>query len=521
MKNDIARLKALMPCLPGAYLVRAGVTGTNAEGKAETKYRCVKSPITDSHYEAHLDGRQALAVSPFLEDGKSCQWLVLDIDRYGVPLEKMLAHIKIMLPMALPLVLSKTKSGGWHLFLFLTAPAKSDGIYATANKIRFWLNGGPLKLHASSNPKAEIEVRPAQPVIDAAGGDTGNFITLPLFNSTPEEREAFFKQAEESMLTPEKLSEMTDEGVFKDGPCCLFPIMKKAEKEGAWHYRNLFLYQLAVFFRKKYPSDWKDRVREYNDQFINPPLAKDEIEKTIKSCNQDKMHYTCNKDPFESVCNKGQCQRRRYGVNAKGILEHIDPEGLTQIGGDPPTWHLTVHSGDEPKRMKLTTGELTNPGSFKKKCMEYLHTIPELPGGKEWENFINTMLSTVTVIPQPYEMSEQRKLWDLVWRFFACSSTSAKPDDLLSGRIYVESTPDDGSYAYFRLIDFESYSERQRSKFSGKLFALLKELELTQVVQLAVVKLDDISLGEVWRAKIPDKYLVDKMETNMKEDDRK
>jgi hypothetical protein len=64
LNNNVERLKAILPSLPGAFLVRKPISGTNAEGKAEADYRCLREPLTDAFYEAHLDGRQALAVSP-------------------------------------------------------------------------------------------------------------------------------------------------------------------------------------------------------------------------------------------------------------------------------------------------------------------------------------------------------------------------------------------------------------------------------------------------------------------------
>lgn len=506
-----------MPCLPGVFLRRSGVKSRPGAHKTETDYVCVREEISDLMIQAHFEGRQALAISPFLSDGKSCQWLVIDIDRYGIALDQLMAHVKISLPIPLPMVPAATKSGGWHLFLFLDAPAASGELHTLANKIRFWLNGGALHLQAIGQP-GEIEVRPAQPMIDVANGDVGNFITLPLFNSTPEEREAFLTLAESSRIDDVQLNTLIDEKDLMDGPCCLFPLQKKAERDG-WHHRNLFVYQLSVFFKKKYPTDWKERVHEYNTHFINPSLDAQEIDKTLQSAEKTSMHYICNKDPFEGVCNKTLCQRRRFGVAARGVLEFINPDGLTIIESDPPVWFLTVYAGNEEVRMKLSTEELQSVRKFKKRCIEVLKTIPSLPSEKQWEATINDWLSRATLIPIPYEMGEQNKLWDLIWRFYSSSSTTTTPLDLFHGKIFIESTPDNGSYAYFRLIDFNMYIERVRAKMPPtSVFAMLKEMELSQKVQLAVVKLEGFDM-EVWRAQIPDHYLLQKMESNLRGDD--
>ena len=515
MQRDIERLRRLLPHLPGAYLIRKAVTSTNEAGKAEADYACIRGNITDAMIQNHFEGRQALAVSPFLGDGKACQWLVIDVDRYGIEQNKLEAHLAVTLPTALPLVPASTKSGGWHLYLFLSEPAASKTMFTLANKIRGWMQGGPLSLIAFGT-KPELEVRPAQPSINAEKGDTGNFITLPLFNSTPEAREAFLNRAESNMLDIERLNKLVDEGDFEDGPCCLYPIQQHSMK-GDWAYRNLFTFQLAVFYSKKYPSDWKDRVRAYNSEFITPKLEDAEIDKTLKSVENSRPHYTCNRDPFEANCNKNLCQRQRFGVNSKGALELINPEGLIIIDSDPPSWHLTMKVGGSDVRMKLTTSELQNQRSFKKRCMEVLHIIPDgLPGAKEWEAFINTMLSAATVIPQPYEMSTHARLWDLIWRYFESTSTSTKAEDLMKGRIFIDNTPE-GAFALFRLVDFETYVDKSRSRLPGQasLFVALKELELSGNVTISAITIDGNEAGHVWRAKIPDQQLLDIMEANL------
>jgi hypothetical protein len=446
---------------------------------------------------------------------------VIDIDRYGIPLEQMMAHVRVSLPVPLPLVPMKTKSGGWHLFLFLKEPAASDGIYTLANKIRFWLNGGPLALNAGGKGgKAEIEIRPAQPMINAADGDTGNFVTVPLFNSTPEEQEAFLAMAETQAISIETLRTLTDEGDLSDGPCCLFPIQKKAEDHG-WHQRNLFIYQLAVFYKKKFPSDWKQRVQDYAKSFIggSPAVTPQEIEKTCSSIERTNPHFICDKDPFEGVCNKALCTRRRYGVASRGVLEFVNLDGLIVIDSDPPVWHLTVRVGEEDLRMRLETSQLQNQKSFKKRCIEVMKTIPELPGPKEWEAFVNSLLAQAQVIPVPYEMSDEARLWDLIWRFYSSNAVTTQAEEVLTGKIYVESTPDSGSIAYFRLIDFTMYLERVRAKLPPtSLYALLKEMEMRGKVKVAVVLLEGPAI-EVWSAPIPEQYLLTKMEANERRTD--
>ncbi|RUM18552.1 hypothetical protein EFD56_13875 [Rhizobium phaseoli] len=80
--------------------------------------RDLGGPPTPELWEQHLAGTRPLGISPLREDGM-CRWGVVDIDVYGGGLDHGALAGKIRRA-ELPLVLTRSKSGGAHLWLFAT-----------------------------------------------------------------------------------------------------------------------------------------------------------------------------------------------------------------------------------------------------------------------------------------------------------------------------------------------------------------------------------------------------------------
>ncbi len=97
---------------------RLRLVGSKMEMKDESGKgpQDVKGPPTPELWEKHLAGVRPLGVSPLREDGK-CRWGVIDIDVYDLNLPQLAQLIERE---ELPLVLSRSKSGGGHAWLFST-----------------------------------------------------------------------------------------------------------------------------------------------------------------------------------------------------------------------------------------------------------------------------------------------------------------------------------------------------------------------------------------------------------------
>ena len=84
--------------------------------KIEGSVSLIRSPTTVNHWDSHLNGEYGLGIVPIRDDG-TVRFGCIDVDDYNVDhqhLENEILHLK------LPLIVCRSKSGGAHLYLFLS-----------------------------------------------------------------------------------------------------------------------------------------------------------------------------------------------------------------------------------------------------------------------------------------------------------------------------------------------------------------------------------------------------------------
>ena len=85
-------------------------------GKADADSRIVRESLTLQKIQDHLDGSRGVGAIPINQENK-CRWGALDVDVYDLDHQTLQQKIQ---KLKLPLVHCRSKSGGAHLFLFLT-----------------------------------------------------------------------------------------------------------------------------------------------------------------------------------------------------------------------------------------------------------------------------------------------------------------------------------------------------------------------------------------------------------------
>ena len=135
----------------------------NESGKLEGRSWLVKEPITRDKWINHLEGKEpSLGIIP-IDDNNQCKWGAIDIDTYdGFDYKKL---IKQIVEKKLPLVVCKSKSGGAHVFLFVSEPALAKQMQIKLKEIAVFLGYG------------DCEIFPKQIELNSKG--TGNFLNLP------------------------------------------------------------------------------------------------------------------------------------------------------------------------------------------------------------------------------------------------------------------------------------------------------------------------------------------------------
>jgi hypothetical protein len=507
----LERFKNVMPTYAQAYSVRWRVAQSSSEkGKKEAKYKAVRQTPTDAVLLGHFSGKEAVSMLPLVEhadpslSGKLCQWGAIDVDAYGDPTAAETIARKLA-AWGFRCYAEASKSGGAHIYIILNQPVMAGVFRKYLKKITHWLG----------LPASTTELRPAQNEVDLSAGDLGHFMVLPGFNRPIED---VVPALEAAVMSVQEFDALLDEGELVDGPPCLFPQVL-AGRTGEWSNRNKFTYQLAVFFKNKYPANFQEKVREYLDKEMGAdPLPADEIANVLKGVETNaKFKYMCKGDPFEGVCDKALCQTRKFGIAMRdGASTVISSEGITQLETDPPTWFITMNlQAGGQKRVKLTTQQLYRVGDFKKRCLEELRYIPSLPKQDAWEAYLTELLKKVHVVPVPFEMTEAARMLEAIYQFVLSSPKSTAPEGLLRGRILAQPW-EGGLTAMFRTVDFANYLERRRVRgiSAADLYTVLTELQghgkaRTQRISIPPAELD------VWVVDVESQYLQIKTEIDL------
>ena len=133
---------------------------TNNEGKVDTDLML-----------NHLSGNFGVGICPVASSG-SCHFGVIDIDYYKPSIKRVLAFIR---EYQLPLLPFRSKSGGLHLYIFLSKSVSAKKLRELLNKIIVVFSLEEFY------GKGKVEVFPKQDTVKEGG--FGNAITLPYFNA--------------------------------------------------------------------------------------------------------------------------------------------------------------------------------------------------------------------------------------------------------------------------------------------------------------------------------------------------
>lgn len=437
------------------------ITGSRErDGKQTGKVTLIKRPVTDEIWKQHLAGTQSLGIIPIRADN-TCLFGAIDVDVYGLKHAELAAKVDSG---RFPLVLTRSKSGGAHLWFFAKTP-----IPATLVQTK-------LREFASALGFGRSEIFPKQSEILVERGDLGNWINMPYYNGTEGDRygidrsgrtlspEDFLNIAELTRTSVEELKEFrvktkTD---ISDGPPCLQHLITQGFPDGT---RNNGLFALGVYARKAFPDSWETKLEEYNQLYMEPPLAHSEVKEIAKSLKKKDYQYTCSQPPLIHHCNASVCRGRKFGVGEHSGVPTIG--GLTKFASNPPIWFVDVEGGG---RLELTTEDLQSQTRFQKVCMENLNMMPPIMNPRAWQTLIQNLMENVTVIQPPTDASPIAQ-FDHYVNEYLTARPSSKKDDLLRGKVVY-----DGSVWMFRMVDLLDYFQRHR-------FIAFKQNQIAMMLQ--------------------------------------
>ncbi len=487
------RLRTLFRGLGRAYgtYELAPVPKSKAKIKREGKALTVRGEVTKELWDEHFLGDCGLGIVPINDEGVS-YFAAIDVDVYPLDIAELEKKCR---DLHLPLLPTRTKSGGAHLYLFLKDGARAELV---RTKLEEW---------AGALGHGGCEIFPKQNALHSAE-DVGNWINMPYFGyglnqeterygllaGKPLSIEQYVEIAEKRSVTEEMLENIyphddtikVDEDAFKEGPPCLQCLARTGFGEGM---RNNGLFAVGVYLKKRFPDDWQQRLTAYNVNFMKPPLTDAEVKTTQKALMRKEYSYTCNKAPLKQFCSRQVCTTREFGIGAGESWDLVIDKEVIKVLTDPPHYYITVNG----VRMRMVMEEILSQTKFQLKCAQTIdYAPPMLPAGK-WRGIINEWLNKSTKVEAPPEASMKGELREHLEMF--CQSQPAETrNEILVGRAFEE----DG-WVYFKAAYFKQYLSQQKfSAFSGpELFATLRDMGMENH-QFWIDKIN----ARVWRWKI-------------------
>lgn len=447
-----------------AYGTYSDVSHTlpDEKGKRVARAQTKREPVTQGVWDAHLAGKSRMGIVPVLKDRK-CWWFVIDVDLYK---EKGL-HEDIanrITECGLPLVQTCSKSGGAHLWCFLSEPIEAAKARSVAENFRH-----RLKLPAT----AHVDIFPAQDKAD----DVGNWVNLPYFGDTcwcvgetgaeKLSLDDFLVYANDRVQHPSDLniqSKQKTKASKSDAPPCIDFMRENGLPEG---FRNNGITQFAVYALKSKGDDWKEAVQEFNETACETPVHRAELSTIFKSVQVGKYQYMCDKiAPL--YCDKKECKLREYGIGrAKQSANDILIQRLEKIDGEEPVYRVTMKG----KRFQIGLSELFLYTAFKKAALGAINEFLPMIKQSDWEPFMNDQLQLMEIEDAAADTQMRDRVISLFHAFTENTTTESLSAAYLSRLPYY-----DGEHLIFRGDDFMQIVDRQLNKLPReKTWAIMRD----------------------------------------------
>ena len=435
------------------------VNKKEADGKMSGRAVTVSDPATEINFKEHLNGGEyILGVIPLLNNN-SCHFGVIDIDIRGeVKLNESLESLEKKIRDT-PLVLCRSKSGGAHLYLFCDPAIPAIDMVSKLNEFAAQLGYGGS------------EVFPKQ-ISRANERDRGNWINLCYWDGDKTERYAiskgkklklkeFIELVEKKTTTFEALDKIKPDLVdhFSDGPPCLQHIMTMGFPEGG---RNISLFNVGVYYRKKNPDDWQEDLMKFNYEHVSEPLPSSEVNGLVKGISKKEYAYTCKQSPICNYCEKSKCMKRDYGIGGVGGGLALEVDAITKYETEnrqSVRWYIEMQG----ERIEVTTPQLLDQRQLQKLCVEKLNKCPSTMPAPKWEKRINQLLENVEVIVDPDDASPQGQFEKMLDCFLTGKVQARQKDEIMNGKPWHD--PDEAK-VYFRSEDLFIYLEARRFRYT-------------------------------------------------------
>lgn len=440
------------------------------------KHYANKSQYEEKHFVAHLRGEMGLGIVPILDDN-TCWFSAIDIDAHGdapdIDIEAIDAKIQ---ELGLPVIPCRSKSGGVHGYTFYAEPLQA--ITANQASMKWAVDLG--------HPGVEIFPKQTKLIMSSGELQLGNWINLPYFNRRNTERYAVWKGQKLSFEEFLDLAESLRLGSrdvsqyfvseHDEAPPCFQRMLAEGVQEG---HRNEALFHAAVYLKRAYPDDFKDRARQFAIETLGDVLPDAERDKTIDSVARKDYKYKCNQEPCKSLCDREKCVTRKYGITPGGAGSPVDMPEISQIRkyvGESTRYELMVDGAT----VVVTGDEYLIYSMLRRKIMNALNRrIPSMKQDQFEALYLDQMMEIVEDVEVPEEATVSGLMRARLREWLQKAKETDDREPVTHG-VPILTTINDQPVYIFRGGDFVEHLKRKKNEdLRGlNLWLALKELGL-------------------------------------------
>lgn len=446
-------------------------------GKRTGQVATRRHPVTAELWQSHLEGVNRLGIVPVMKDA-TCWWFCIDVDHYQESGLLPLIAARIA-KLGLPLVMTKSKSGGCHLWCFLLKPMDA----MSARKVAMaWAKRLEL-------PEGHIDFFPIQGDVL----DVGNWMNMPYFGKQchgagedglqDQTLEEFLQYANERITDPDDLKHVAKvKGSAKASarkpkekkplPPCIEHYLEDGIQEGG---RNNVITHFGVVFKRAYPDDWMEKVQEVNAEQCDPPLPREDMTNILRSVKTREIQYLCNKvREAGGICDKVECKKREFGIKGSGIDTGDFPiDSITKIKGEKPMYKIVTDMG---LTMTLDVDQVTEFVKFRKAFWAYADFMLPRMKDDEWGEILNSYAEKMESVEAAPDTQMGERVLAQFKSFAARANTDTLELALTRGLPFYENRT-----ITFRGDDFMQIVDRSLKLEREKTWTYMRDFGCTQV----------------------------------------
>lgn len=425
-KETLNKFIELFDSYKSAYGVVANLK-KDSTGKVQGDYKEIKAELTEKQFLNHLEGKGYGLRLIALKENCKLRYAALDLDKkcHINPLKHTIEEIEQKVRrLGIPLIPCKSKSGDVHLYCFASEDVDADLFMEKMTEWASLLGYGGCEKFPKQTKRVSRE-------------DTGLALNLPYFDHEKTDRyairkgkrltlEEFVEYAFASQVTEEELFSFEYENLnqdYSDAPPCLQFLTSEKVKDGG---RNNGLFSFAVYYAKKYPDNFEEKIEEANHKYLEPFLPGKEVQAIIKSVNKKDFFYKCKESPCVQYCNKTECYKRRYGIGEVSIGSDVLIDNLTQYvskGSDSARWYAECLG----HRIQFTIEELFSQRMVRMKIANRTKKIIAPMNEMKWLKMMEKLMTNAITIDDPEDASREGQFQELLFDWF--SKNTPLPED--------------------------------------------------------------------------------------------